>query len=352
MRGINLNVAMSPHIRLVHSSRKTFWFVSVCLMAPILQAAINSGPWVLWLPFATVAGAVLAELFFDALYGELTADDGSAVVTGLVLALLLPARFNPGFAVLGGAFAVAVIKRCFGGLGSNWMNPAIAAYLFLLLSWPDSFSVALSGSSASILKDGLAKGLSDPSGSPLAILKILGHKASGWDTALTLALNDSLFSRIGAELPAGYLGLLARGTDASMVADQGLGALVIASIALLAFEAVRFRTSFAFLLSFSFCVRLLGGLPFGGDLWTGDVAYALCDGGIVLTAFVLLADPATSGRTFIGKTGLAAIAGALAFLFTSAGTGSAILAVAVVNMVSPLVRAAEGFLFTIPRRPK
>lgn len=351
MNSLKLGVVKPPFIRLVPSAKTGFWFVAACLFAPLLQAILSGGLELFWVPFASVLGAVLAESAFDWASGKLSVDDGSAVVCGLALALLLPPRFPPLYAFLGGAFAVAVPKRCFGGLGSNWANPAVFGWLLLALSWPGAFAAATAGSADSALSAAVAKGLGDASGSPVALLKILGFKAAAWDDAATKYLNGTLFSWIGAELPAGYLGYLSGGTAASLLVDRGVAGLMLASLALLAFGAARFRLALAFFASYGLLVRLWGGIPYGGGFGTGDVVFALSDGGVLLAAFVLLADPATTGKTLWGKAAAAIIAGALAFLFRvylglSAG---AVLAVAAVNVLTPSLRMLED-RFIVKRR--
>ena len=97
----------------------------------------NFGPRALAVMAVTIASTVLTELLFGWLWKKkITISDMSAVVTGLLLALNLPVSIPLWMAALGGVFAILVVKMLFGGLGQNFMNPALAARCFLLISFP------------------------------------------------------------------------------------------------------------------------------------------------------------------------------------------------------------------------
>ena len=83
----------------------------------------------------TIASTVLTEFLFGLYTKKLTVTDLSAVVTGLLLALNLPVSIPLWMAALGGVFSILVVKMLFGGLGQNFMNPALAARCFLLISF-------------------------------------------------------------------------------------------------------------------------------------------------------------------------------------------------------------------------
>lgn len=96
----------------------------------------NFGPRALAVMAVTIASTVLTELLFGWLWKKkITITDMSAVVTGLLLALNLPVSIPLWIAALGGVFAILVVKMLFGGLGQNFMNPALAARCFLLTSF-------------------------------------------------------------------------------------------------------------------------------------------------------------------------------------------------------------------------
>ena len=101
----------------------------------------NFGPRALAVMAVTIASTVLTELLFGWLWKKkITITDMSAVVTGLLLALNLPVSIPLWIAALGGVFAILVVKMLFGGLGQNFMNPALAARCFLLISFPSQMT--------------------------------------------------------------------------------------------------------------------------------------------------------------------------------------------------------------------
>ena len=101
----------------------------------------NFGPRALAVMAVTIASTVLTELLFGWLWKKkITISDMSAVVTGLLLALNLPVSIPLWMAALGGVFAILVVKMLFGGLGQNFMNPALAARCFLLISFPSQMT--------------------------------------------------------------------------------------------------------------------------------------------------------------------------------------------------------------------
>ena len=101
----------------------------------------NFGPRALAVMAVTIASTVLTELLFGWLWKKkITITDMSAVVTGLLLALNLPVSIPLWMAALGGVFAILVVKMLFGGLGQNFMNPALAARCFLLISFPSQMT--------------------------------------------------------------------------------------------------------------------------------------------------------------------------------------------------------------------
>ena len=131
----NYNVSSSPHIRDRITSSKIMLLVVIALLPATFFGIWNfrrEGAWLLVV--VTVASAVLAEYIWEKLmHKPVTINDFSAVVTGLLLALNLPPTLPLWMGALGSVFAIIVVKQLFGGLGQNFMNPALAARCFLLI---------------------------------------------------------------------------------------------------------------------------------------------------------------------------------------------------------------------------
>ncbi len=131
-----MKVSSNPHIR----SRVTTSNIMLAVVIALLPAAgfgiYNFGLDALILILVTVATTVLTEYIYEkAMHKKVTVGDFSAVVTGLLLALNLPSSAPWWIGVIGGVFAILVVKMLFGGLGQNFMNPALGARCFLLISY-------------------------------------------------------------------------------------------------------------------------------------------------------------------------------------------------------------------------
>ena len=131
-----LNVSSSPHVRSSLTTNKIMYQVILSLMPVSILGVINYGMGALSVILAAVIAAVAAEAAFNAIIKKpQTIADGSAALTGLLLALVLPPNLPLYIPVLGSVFAIVVVKGMFGGLGKNFMNPALAARCFLLISY-------------------------------------------------------------------------------------------------------------------------------------------------------------------------------------------------------------------------
>ena len=130
-------MSASPHIRCGDNARRIMLDVLIALLPALLAGTILFGPRCLLLTAVSIAAAVLAEALWNKLTRQYqTVGDLSAAVTGLLLALTLPATVPYWMAAVGAVFAIVVVKGAFGGLGQNIFNPALAARALLLLLFP------------------------------------------------------------------------------------------------------------------------------------------------------------------------------------------------------------------------
>lgn len=130
-------VSSSPHVRSEESINSIMWTVNAALMIPLAFAVYYFGWNALWLTILAVASAVGTEYVIQRLAKkEIRITDGSAVITGILIAFNMPASAPWWMPVVGSFFAIFIVKEIFGGLGYNILNPALAARAFLLASWP------------------------------------------------------------------------------------------------------------------------------------------------------------------------------------------------------------------------
>ena len=132
-----LIVSASPHLRSGTSTQKIMLDVIIALAPAAVASVILFGPRALLLMAVSVASCVLCEYICRrVLKRPQTVNDLSAVVTGLLLAFNLPPEINPLVAVFGAVVAIVVVKQMFGGIGQNFVNPALTARIILMTSFP------------------------------------------------------------------------------------------------------------------------------------------------------------------------------------------------------------------------
>ena len=131
-----LTVTPSPHIRTHTTTRAIMLDVCIALMPALIWGVYIFGLRALTVTLVSVIFAILAEFAYEKLLKKpVTVLDFSAVVTGMILALNLPATVPLWLPAVGAVFAIVVVKQLFGGLGKNFMNPALTARVFLF-AWP------------------------------------------------------------------------------------------------------------------------------------------------------------------------------------------------------------------------
>jgi electron transport complex protein RnfD len=276
--------------------------------------------------FAALASAFLVELLMTStVHGLAKIKDGSAAASAMVLTLLLPNHINPVYAALGAAFAMLVVKHSFGGLGSNWMNPALGGWLFVRFSWPESFARALEGMREQMPQTGGAA-----------------------DQAVRELLNKVVFSFAGAELPSGYIDLFSL-QSSGIIADRAVLSLVLAVAVIAAFEISRSWLSLLYLAVFGFLTWMLGGPD--GVLWNGDILLAFFCGGTLVAAFILVVDPSSGAKSAPGNAIVVILAAVLSLVFRVYASVfyGCFFAVALVNAFTPFLCSLERrLLYSLP----
>ncbi|MDR1838529.1 MAG: RnfABCDGE type electron transport complex subunit D [Treponema sp.] len=324
-----------PQLNISYPSSGRMWLISGCASLCVVQSSISDGGRTL-IPVFT---ALFFALFIEYLltwrnYGTAKIKDGSAAATALVLSILLPNQIPPVYAAFGAAFAIVVVKHSFGGLGSNWLNPALGGWLFIRFSWPAAFANALEKTASSITEMNVTSGL------------------SAFDNHITDFLNNSIFSVAGVHLPSGYIDLLFYNGN-SIIADRGLFFLLIGTIVITAAGINRGWIPLAFLAAYGFLVRFAADAA--GQFWNGDLLYGIFSGGTIAAAFILAAEPASSAKL---KSGIlfTVILGAFLswfFRYRCLEYSGCFIAVAIVNCFTPLVKyAEENFLLYRKNREK
>ena len=296
------HVSTSPHIRSSMSTQKIMLYVILALLPATCFGIWNFGPGALVLVIVCIATCVLSEfLYTKGMKKELTITDLSAVVTGLLLALNLPPTLPWWMAVIGSAFAILIAKMVFGGLGQNFMNPALAGRCFLMICFAAEMTT--------FVYDGVS------GATPLAQIKD-GN-------------------------PVDLLSMVV-GRTAGTIGETSVIAILIGAAFLVITGVIDLRIPGLYLLTFVIFMGL-----FAGHGW--DPAYLaaeLCGGGLMLGAFFMATDYATSPITSTGKYVYGVILGLLTGVFRvlSSSAEGVSFAIIISNLLVPLIEMA-----TVPK---
>ena len=297
-----LNVASNPHVRSKDTTSRIMLYVLIALMPATLFGIWNFGLHALVLVLVTIASCVASEYIFNKITKrKQTIGDLSAVVTGLLLALNVPSTLPWWMAVLGGIFAIIVVKCLFGGLGQNFMNPALGARCFLLISFTSAMS--------NFTYDGVS------TATPLALLRA-GETVNTWDMLV--------------------------GTIPGVIGETSVIAIVIGAIILILLGVIDLRIPGAYIVSFVVFIILFSG----HGLDTNYIVAQLCGGGLMLGAFFMATDYATSPITPMGKIVFGICLGVLTGIFRMFGSMAEGVSYAIIfcNLLVPLIER-----ITIPR---
>ncbi|WP_028236140.1 RnfABCDGE type electron transport complex subunit D [Pseudobutyrivibrio sp. MD2005] len=297
-----LNVSSSPHVRGKDDTSRIMLYVILALMPTTIFGIFNFGLRALLLVAVCIIACVLSEFLFEKAVGKKsTIGDFSAVVTGLLLALNLPHTLPVWQAVLGSIFAIVVVKMLFGGLGQNFMNPALGGRVFLIISFAATMT--------NFEFDGVA------GATPLALLK-------NGETVNTL---DMLIGRCG-------------GT----IGETSALCILLGAIILILLGVIDLLIPGVYIVSFSAFILLFGGHGFD----TTYLVAHLCGGGLMLGAFFMATDYVTSPITPAGKVVFGICLGVLTGVFRIFGNSAEGVSYAIIfsNLLVPLIEKV-----TVPR---
>jgi electron transport complex protein RnfD len=267
----NKLLSISPHIHKGESISRIMWIVFLSLLPSGIAGIFIFGPRALWIVVACIVTAICTEAVILLLRRKkITITDGSAALTGLLLAYNLPSSLPIWMACVGSFFAIAVAKQAFGGLGKNIFNPALAGRAFLLIAWP-SFMVTFTKPFA--YPDSVT------CATPLALLK--DGKA------------ENIY-----QMGLSYLDLFL-GNRPGCIGEVCIAFLLIGAIFLLWRRIISWHIP----LSFMFTLGVLSWF-WGGSQESGggvDVLFSLLAGGVILGAFFMATDYVTSPLTRNGQ---------------------------------------------------
>lgn len=298
------NVSSSPHVRDKDTTAGIMRDVIIALLPASAFGVYNFGIKALVLIITAMLTCVTCEALYEYfMHRKITVLDYSAALTGLLIALNVPANLPVGMLIIGCAFAIIIVKQLFGGLGQNFMNPALAARCFLLISF--------TGRMTNFVYNGV-DGISEAT--PLAILKG-GAEVQG----LTTSLSDMFIGTIG-------------GT----IGETSVIALLIGAAYLLFRRVITLRIPGTYIASFAVFILIFAP---GHQFDFMFLLKEICGGGLILGAFFMATDYVTSPVTPYGKIVYGVILGLLTGLFRMYGGSAEGVSYAIIisNMLVPLI---------------
>ena len=355
-----LTLSPAPHLGARTSTARMTWLVSLSLVPAAVWGAFLFGVPAVRVVLTSVCVAVVAELACSALFRRFTLADGSAFLTGLLVGLLMPAAVPLYVPAAAAAFGILVVKQSFGGLGRNWMNPALGGVVFALLSWGSAmarWAPAGDASGTAVVPplEALRSALSAPGavGRPLEILSSHGYVFSSLDGRIVSWLNAHILSFFHAALGAGSFDILV-GYVPGRIGEVSAPLLLVGAAFLLSRGIVRWQVPVAYVATFGLLAWVFGGLAGGQGWFSGGALFHILSGSLILGAFFMAGDPVTSPLASTGRWIYGIGLGFLTFLlrfYGSLGDGvavSVILGNCAVPLLDRLVqqrtpaRAGEG----------
>lgn len=306
-------VSSSPHISDRESVTKIMTAVALSLLPASLGAIYFFGLRTLWIMLVSIAAAVLTEAVVQkAMKKPITISDGSALVTGLLLAFNMSAQVPLWIPAVGAVFAIAVGKQVFGGLGFNPMNPALLGRAFLLASWPShmlSFDRCIPRGSLYQSVSGIDV---MTSATPLNVFKqareILAHPELYPDS---FAQADKTIHKLYDSIDSLFIGRIG-----GCLGETSALLLLIGAAFLLYKRYIGWKIPFSYIGTVALLSWIFGGTD---GLFSGNVFFHIFSGGLILGAFYMATDMVTSPVTYRGRILFGVGCGAITVLIRLVG---------------------------------
>lgn len=306
-----LVVSSSPFLRDTSvSTRRLMGDVVIALLPAALAAVWFFGAPALSLILVSVVFAMLSEMVYNRLaHQKSTIADLSAVVTGLLLAFNLPANAPWWLAAIGSIIAIVLIKQMFGGIGQNFMNPALAARTILMLSWT-----------------GLMAATAMPNGGQLFGLGTASVDAVASATPLVNS-NYSLWQLFVGDVPG-------------MLGETSKLALILGGLYLIVRRVIDWRVPVTFIGTAFVLFWIQTGMVYSVDSGTDNAVYQLLSGGLMLGAFFMATDYVTCPVTKWGRVIMGVGCASILFVIRAFNPGypeGCSFAILFMNVLTPLI---------------
>lgn len=305
-----LAVSSSPHIRSEQSTRRIMTDVLIALFPCLISGITVFGLRALMVTLVSVLSCTLSEFLWNKINKkDNSLSDLSACVTGMILALILPVSVPLWIPAAGGFFAIIICKQLFGGLGQNFVNPALAARAFLLASWPVATTVFVKPFTKLPLFKTPEITYAITTATPLALEK-------GGDVFTS---TSSLFI----------------GNIPGCIGETSAIAILIGAIYLVARRVITLHLPLSYIIS----AGIFGWIMGYHGAFSGDFIFTVLSGGILFAAFFMITDYVTTPVTKKGQVLAGIIAGFVTILIRVRGgyPEGATYAILLVNVLTPII---------------
>lgn len=307
-----LIVSIGPHMRTDESTAKIMWMVNAALLPAALMSVIYFGLPALMVIAVSIVTAIVTEgAIQKMLKKDVTVSDGSAFLTGLLIAMNCPANIPLHIPAIGTFVAIAVTKQLFGGLGYNVFNPALIGRALILISFPKAMTT-----------------FTQP------VANIMSMDAKTMATPLTVLKEDGL-AKLLELYPNIYRDLL-MGNRAGSLGETATIALLLGAAFLLIKRYITWHIPVSFIATVG-----LGAWLFGGKagLMTGDALFHMMSGGLILGAFYMATDYVTGPSVRSAQVVFGIACGFLTLLIRLKGgyPEGVMFAILIMNCFAPLL---------------
>ncbi len=286
------SISPSPHIKDSDSIQK----IMLCVVAALVPAGIGAvyffGMHALLVILVAVFTAVATELGCQKILNRpVTIQDGSAVLTGILLAYNVPAEVPLWLPAIGSFVGVAVGKMAFGGLGYNPMNPALIGRAFVMASWPTYMTVF-----QTVPRGGTLSGIDViTNATPLNVLKhareILANTSDFTTEQITEA--SQAISQLNSSTGDLFIGRIG-----GCLGETSVLLLLLGAVFLMYKRIIGWKIPFSYIGTVAILTWIFGGTE---GLFSGNPIFHVLSGGLILGAFFMATDMVTSPITFKGR---------------------------------------------------
>lgn len=332
MKNTSWSISPSPFI-LTRPTVSRMSIIAIATLVPqILALAIENDVAALCIVAVSLAGCVIAQLFASIPEHKNPFSDGTVILSGLLVGLLLPDTLNPVVAFAASFSGFLVARIVFGGNGSYWVHPVAVSVCIAWISQAALFPAQL------VTADGMRM-----AGDAFSALKLDRFAQMPADQGLASALNSGFLGMFGIQLPEGYITLFCNSPSAIPAFRYNLLTLG-ASIVLVAASAIDWIIPTVFLLTYGAAIWFFSFLPLTSVFAGGNILFAFLTSGTLFVAFYVLSDFSTSPRTRTGKTVSGFIAGIAAFFICGPGGSAAggAFTVILMNAINPVIEYIEN----------